>query len=307
MSVNKVAYRKICAVDIEQFRYDISVSDLGNCDLSHGTSDYLDCLADSYDIILRDILDHHAPVKTNTITERPHVLWFNVEIRKAKKERRKSERKWRRIELQHDYDWFKLKKNNFTFLLNNARREYYTNCINENSVDQRTFFKASRSLLNLNNTSMFPPHTDDFKLANEMGTIFVKKIKNIRLRLSDENCSPPPSAPVSSAPVALVTKVGEVLTKFNQLSEISVRKLILNSSKKCCTLDPIPPKLLIDSLDVLLPVITQLVHFSLSSIGNGGSGALGPFFGPFWRNRGSLWLGSLFTLLGLPAPLLQPI
>ena len=96
-------------------------------------------------------------------------------------------------------------------------------------------------------------------------TFFVKKIKHIRLRLSDENCSPPPSAPVSSAPVALATEVGEVLTEFNQLSEISVRKLILNSSKKCCTLDPIPPKLLIDSLDVLLPVITKFVKKILST------------------------------------------
>ena len=109
---------------------------------------------------------------------------------------------------------------------------------------------------------LFPPHTDDFKLANEMGTFFVKKI---RLRLGDENCSPPPSAPVSYAPVALATGVGKVLNEFNQLSEISVRKLILNSSKKCCILDPIPPKLLIDSLDVLLPVITKLVSFSLST------------------------------------------
>ena len=131
-----------------------------------------------------------------------------------------------------------------------GENNYYTNFINENSGDQRKFFRASRSLLH--------PHTDDFKLANEMGTFFVKKIKNIRLKLSDENCSPPPSAPVSSAPVALATGVGEVLTEFNQLSEISVRKLILNSSKKCCILDPIPPKLLIDSLDVLLPVITKL-------------------------------------------------
>ena len=80
------------------------------------------------------------------------------------------------------------------------------------------------------------------------------------LRLSDENCSPPPSAPV-----ALATGVGEVLNKFNQFSEISVRKLILNSSKKCCILDPIPPKLLIDSLDVLLPVITKFVNFSVST------------------------------------------
>ena len=137
-------------------------------------------------------------------------------------------------------------------MLSNARREYYTNFINENSGDQRKFFRASRSLLNLNKTSLFPPHTDDFKLANEMGTFFIKKIKNIRLRLSDENCSPPPSAPVSSAPVALATGVGEVLNEFNQLSEISVRKLILNSSKKYCILDPILPKLLIDSLDVLV-------------------------------------------------------
>ncbi len=145
--------------------------------------------------------------------------------------------------------------------MNKARRDYYTNFVNENSNDQRKLFKVSRSLLNLNKTFMLPPHSNDTKLANKMGTFFVQKISSIRSKL-DEFCSPHLSNPVPTG-----SRVCETCTliEFERLSEESVRKLILGSNKNCCILDPIPMKLLIDCLDILLPVITRMVNSSLCS------------------------------------------
>ena len=52
---------------------------------------------------------------------------------------------------------------------------------------------------------------------------------------------------------------------FEPLSEDDVRKLISESGKKSCSLDPMPIPLMLECLDVLLPVITTVINLSLES------------------------------------------
>ena len=52
---------------------------------------------------------------------------------------------------------------------------------------------------------------------------------------------------------------------FKPLSEGDVRKLIEGFPKKSCTLDPMPTSLVINCIDVLLPVITKIINLSLES------------------------------------------
>ena len=56
-----------------------------------------------------------------------------------------------------------------------------------------------------------------------------------------------------------------VLRDFKELSEQDVENLIKKLSKKSCPLDPMPTKLLMQCLDVLLPVITSMINVSLST------------------------------------------
>ena len=62
-------------------------------------------------------------------------------------------------------------------------------------------------------------------------------------------------SPVSSPP----------FSKFNRLTEEEVRKLINNSAKKSCSLDPMPTSLVIDCIDALLPIITKMINLSLET------------------------------------------
>ena len=50
---------------------------------------------------------------------------------------------------------------------------------------------------------------------------------------------------------------------FKPLSEGDVGKLIEGFSKKSCTLEPKPTSLVINCIDVLLPVITKINNLSL--------------------------------------------
>ena len=53
------------------------------------------------------------------------------------------------------------------------------------------------------------------------------------------------------------------LASFRILSQEYVKSLIGKSSKKTCSLDPMPTPLVVECLDALLPVITRMINLSL--------------------------------------------
>ena len=61
-----------------------------------------------------------TPVKTRTIVIRPQVPWYTDEIRQAKREQRKAERRWRLSKLDSDLAVFKVKRNAVNNLMNKA-------------------------------------------------------------------------------------------------------------------------------------------------------------------------------------------
>ena len=144
--------------------------------------------------------------------------------------------------------------------MNEARRKFHHNFIEDNSNNQRRLFSAAKKLLNQGySRAMYPPVDDNIKLINQLGTYFIQKIVTIGSKLdnmvqglpslSDDHTqvSPPP------------------LIKFTSLTEEKVRELIKSSAKKTCNLEPMPTSLVIDCIDVLLPIITKMINLSLKS------------------------------------------
>ena len=73
---------------------------------------------------MSSLLERHAPLKTRT---RVAVnSYYNEAIDNAKGLRRKAERKWRRTKRVNDFIDYKAKRNQVTFLMNSARRTFYT-------------------------------------------------------------------------------------------------------------------------------------------------------------------------------------
>ncbi|CAB4023663.1 Hypothetical predicted protein, partial [Paramuricea clavata] len=52
---------------------------------------------------------------------------------------------------------------------------------------------------------------------------------------------------------------------FELLSEDDVRKLVVDSHKKSCYLDPVPTDFLVKCLDVLLHAVTKIINISLET------------------------------------------
>ncbi|CAB3982917.1 Hypothetical predicted protein [Paramuricea clavata] len=97
-------------------------------------SDVEDLVA-CHDTTLKAVLDKHVPSKTKIIVKRPRVPWFNEQLRKAKRGRQKTERKWRLSKLESDFAIFKVKRNAVNRLIATVRTEYYRNSLlNETSL-----------------------------------------------------------------------------------------------------------------------------------------------------------------------------
>ena len=192
------------------------------------------------------------------------VPWYSNEINDAKRSRRKAERKWRKTRLPVDFADFKRKRNKVTNFMNKTREEFYCKFIEDNGTDQRKLFCVAKKLLGASDVLNFPVHLDKTVLANDVSKFFVRKVEHIRqntdsicLSSADRNLVPPDGEASDTT--------DEVLRSLSKLSERNVCELIKASAKKWCVLDPFPTNVVCDSLDVLLPVITNKVNASLST------------------------------------------
>ena len=232
------------------------MEDIRNSSLYRDPPNTLDELVECYNNTLRSVLDKHAPVRARHLKSQSRPPWFNDEIVKARRERRRAERKWRASRLNSDLAVFKAKRNFALHVMNESRRAYYKQYIDENSSDQGRLFRASKRLLNFHVDRTLPPHSDARMLANEMGEYFVHKITAIRSALDAD----------ASGATSLATSASTCseFSEFSPLSEESVRR-IAASCAKSCAFDPLPSSILSFCLDELLPVIRKIVNLSLES------------------------------------------
>ena len=151
--VKQVSNRKIKDIDWEKLQVHFLSSAL-----CQNTPDTLKELVNSYNTTLAQALDRHTPLRTKVIRSRPLVPWFNEEIKAARREKREAERKWRRTGPRDDMLTYKAKKNDANPLMNEARRKFYYNFIQDNSSSQRHLFSAAKKLLRQgDNRAVYPP------------------------------------------------------------------------------------------------------------------------------------------------------
>ena len=83
-------------IDPHEFTYDIQNSALGSL---YTKNKNVEELVVKYNSVLSELLDKHAHEKTLNIKIRSDAPWYTDEIKAAKHECRKAERKWRNTKL----------------------------------------------------------------------------------------------------------------------------------------------------------------------------------------------------------------
>ena len=252
----------------------ISVRDFHD-DLAHGLSNHgtncVEEMVNHYNSTVETVLDTHAPKITSRIAVRPQRQWFTEDIRHFKQKKRQAERRWCHSRTEHDYQCFMFRKQvlaeqiklakqrYYSSLLAEqiklAKQRYYSSLIRESESDPKTLFRVIRSLLYQNKSSALPSCSSDLLLANQFSEYFLHKVSNIRA-MFEQVLQEQANADKEQVCVAS-------MSEFENISQDGIRRVIARAPTKSCTLDPMPTSLLKNSLDVVLPTITDIINTSL--------------------------------------------
>ena len=150
LPIKTIKYRKTKDIDIESFTQDIEESKL----IQNPPSD-LEQLVSTYQSTLSEIFDKHAPEIEKNFKPRPDSPWYNEEIRKAKRERRKAERKYRKKKETGYREALKAKEREVNKLCHEAKKEYYNRKISEGEENSKDLFKLTNTLLHKENSGLY--------------------------------------------------------------------------------------------------------------------------------------------------------
>ena len=252
-----VSFRKIKSLNSALLEHDIMTSDLHNAEL-----DNVDDAVAAYNTVLCGLLDKYAPLQTRSVAERPPTSWISADILQAKRERRRSERVWRKSGLIVHRDIYRQNCMHVKELIQKSKIKHFQTKIEECEGDQRKLFQIVDKLLGRGKTTSLPTASSSLALAESFNSFFISKIATIRQDLSKlERSTHPLSFDLNSE----LKHCNKRLSDFQPTTKEEIQKIILNSSKASCILDPLPSTLLRQVLPPLLPVITHIVNLCLSS------------------------------------------
>ena len=117
----------------------------------------------------------------------------------------------------------------------------------------KDLFKTCNELLGKTTETVLPTNIAPEKLPSALNDFFIEKVETIRNDLD-----------TSKAQVEFSEFNGNsFLACFKPVTEETIKRLILDSPKSHCELDPLPINLFIECIDVLLPYITTVINWSL--------------------------------------------
>ena len=125
---------------------------------------------------------------------------------------------------------------------------YWLTCISNNAGQSRKLWKAFSSITGIDQLSKTALESPS---AQDLLDFFIKKVADIR---KSTGCSDP------------MTRLPPSSSKFESFRTYTVdevRRLMMSTKPKSCSLDPIPTSILFEFMDDLLPFITSMCNKSL--------------------------------------------
>ena len=206
---------------------------------------------------LRAVIDRHAPLRERRVTDRPSAPWMCEEVKSAKADKRRAERRWRKTRLPEDKLVFKSLLYKLNDIISKSKKLYFESKINASSTS-KSLFDIVSTMYGKGKNCVLPKNITFDKIPEVFNNYFVDKIAKIRslldstiLPTTTRNCVPSCNSCT--------------ITEFELVSPSHVKNVILSSAPKCCSLDPIPTAILFKHIDLLINCITSIVNDSIGS------------------------------------------
>ena len=127
---------------------------------------------------------------------------------------------------------------------------YWTACIAAHGRNARSMWRSISSILKRDKDPSAPLPSLS---ASKLSQFFVDKIEAVRSATAN-----------SDDPTYRACPKGLHLTNFREYSLDEIRHVLVQSPVKTCSLDPIPTDLLLESIDIVLPIIWAMCNTSLT-------------------------------------------
>lgn len=221
----------------------------------------IDChkLAALFDETITSILDDLIPFRSLKLRHRTSDPWFDNDCRLAKRRVRRCERIFRRLHrvlqatdpcelISARLSWIESYRS-YRQLLRDKRRDFWSARVTSQHNSPRDLWRSVDSIMGRGRSPAPTSIT-----ADDLQTFFVDKIAHVKAATAGN-----PSPSFSSAPADLV------LSSFDKISEDSVLSILRGLPNKSSAFDALPVSLLKDCSDILVPFLTHIFNFSLSS------------------------------------------
>ena len=190
------------------------------------------CLVEAYKVEAASYIDRVAPVIQKSVKYSDSTnLWYNSEIRIAKRKMRKAEKLYIKTKAVHDHDEFRRLRNLKCKLVSDTKVTYFQRKISECENNSKKLFSELNKLLGKNSDyDIKPTRNNDLVLANEFKDFFIGKV-NLISESFGAHALRPSSSLIPDFPLVL----------FNEFTSVSIDKvleLISETSKTCSKNDP---------------------------------------------------------------------
>ncbi|XP_071149246.1 uncharacterized protein [Mytilus edulis] len=251
-----VSSRKLSDIKSTDF-----IQDLNSYKIVQNREGSVENIVNLYNTELSSIVDRHAPLKSRKFIMRPNTEWYTDELRFAKRDRRKAERRMRKSNLTVHRQIFRDTCLKASKLLLKSKKYYFSTKISEIEHDQKQLHRLTNELMGNRREIILPLNNYEKVLADKCCKFSIGKISAIRDNLTAKNDASSYNRDTMRADIKFE---GEPLRSLSPVSNDELRKIILAAPTKSCELDPLPTKLLQPCVDYLLPSITDIVNRSLS-------------------------------------------
>lgn len=237
---------------------DIQMDSLSSCiaTLTPDSSSTPDDLVTLYNNGLTNILNSLAPVKSRSVSFTRSAPWFTPDLRSMKAKKRQLERLLRKTGLTIHKDMYLAHLSHYKDSISNAKSQYYSGLICSHAGNTKTLFSVFNRIIQPPHS--LPPHLYSSDTCNSLLLFFNEKINKIHQHLGPSTS--PLTFPLSELPTPC-----HPLSTFELPNPSEISDLISKSKPSSCQLDPIPTVLVKSCLPSLLPLISAIIHSSLST------------------------------------------